>query len=306
LAALTAQDRVDAALKPLVDHPERWTLHVPMYLNTFCFAYHLANSLAKKGSPDRLNLNFVTDEWWREHPTFMYRTDVEIFVAVRSTIKKLAAKGHNDLREVEFTKYAQAYLFSRNGRQTSSTVSPFIVTDIPQTVELLKTEWSRTSPQWLQRLNISDVTRMPVRSAWDRHIGDLFDSSPKIYAFSAPMTHLFFAQSSGSSPKYALIDETTAPIPTYYVIRCNTGVPLQHVRAIEQAILAYYSVVFDPLQAAQVIDARLAEKYAQMAITSGQPNPFPEVYPGDAAAGLAKGAGLADRYVEILNRHHRP
>jgi hypothetical protein len=303
--AAVPQDAVRDALRPLLDHPERWTLHVPMYLNTFCFAYHLASYLSQRGmTPKELDFQFVNDEWWRGHPTFMYRTDIEIFVAVEEMVQKLASQGHKILERIPFTKYSQAHVFFRLGPRGAG--EPIIVTDVPQTVAIMKKQWGASPPSWVQQWSIKDIAGLDVRQAWSRTISDLFDRRPKIYAVSAPMTQILLARSTGSQKKYEATGAQTQPIQTFYVLRCNPGVPPQHVKALADGISDYYRLVLNPKFNNSLIDDKLADAYARLAMTGGQPNPFPEVYPGsDQAPGVANGE-LGRRYAAILDRHHVP
>ena len=101
------QTKLKAAdvLAPLLRNHAAWTLHYPMYVNTFCLAYHLVASL--RASNPLLQPNVIRNEWWQGRPQFTYRTDIEIFVAVDTTKVEIKHEGHriDDDQVIEFTRY---------------------------------------------------------------------------------------------------------------------------------------------------------------------------------------------------------
>ena len=292
------------ALDPFLSDRIGWTLHFPMYVNTFCLAHHLAIGLAasNKSAAD-IDQHFVLDDWWRGSPTFMYRTDIEIFVGVDEAIERLRCRGHKILEKVKFTNYDQHSVFTRTLNNAGD--HPIVVTDIITTAKKLREDWKKKSPAWLPRYGASDPATLEICNSWSRTIGSLIEKRKKIYIFGAPMTQILLAQ-SGSKGSYIARKASAPAIPTYYVFRCNAGVPDADIRELKTAIERYYAIIFGSDDAVRESGIALPRDYARLAMSSGQPNPFPEIYraTGPNAAPPDEGL-LTERYAEMLKRHHQ-
>lgn len=293
---------IDDALAPFLDGRIGWTLHFPMYLNTYCLAHHLAERIRDRA---RIDAQLILDDWWRGSPRFRYRTDIEIFVGVDDSIAKLEARGHKDLRTVEFTQYCQGAVFTRR-RTDQHADNPILVTDIEPTAQKLRAEWQENPPAWLSEYGVTRPDELEICSAWSRSIGSLHESRRKIYVFGAPMTQILTVQSGGDTQPYQTRDAGSDAIPTFYIFRCNAPLPENDVSLLCEAIRQYYAAIFSSDAAVKQSGIKLPQNYARLALSSGQANPFPEIYPASASAPLEMDSladELTDRYFQILRRH---
>jgi len=303
---MAADDALYNALEPLLNRSIPWTLHFPMYVNTYCLAHHLASGLKRLGlGAEAIDRHFVSDDWWRGCPTFMYRTDIEIFVAVDLVLKRLGALGHSVPEKVAFTRYRQEWVFTRDNR-ASAAGKPILVTDTEPTVDILKSSWGKSPPSWLASYGVGDVKDLEVCTAWSRSIGTFFEERKKIYVFGAPMTQIMYSQSI-ASPEYTCQKASISPIKTYFAFRCNAGVRDADLRTLSSALANYFQELFSKPDPVLASGYSLPRNYARFAMSSGQPNPFPEVYPASGAAQprkTSRGRDLPQRYYDILKRHH--
>ncbi|MDB5470161.1 MAG: hypothetical protein JWR84_1721 [Caulobacter sp.] len=310
----TVPSPIRRILAPFLRHAKSWTLHYPVYLNTFCLAHHLAACFAEKGvGADDIRQHFVRNDWWHGRPRFNYKTDIEIFVGVEETIDDLKKSGHQigGIQMIEFTSYNVAHVFQRldgngNPRPNSNGLPPIIVTDVYTTAKLFRESICDGSLSAPGILTSADAESAVIRNSWDREIGDFFAENPKIYLFGAPMTHILLENSKNfcSAPKYEKQDIAMKSIKTYYVMRCNSPIRDGMVISLGKAIKEYYDYLYSHTDA---VDPSLPDRYARIALTSGEANPFPEIYQFERSAGprpLTQTASLVDRYRDILARHH--
>jgi hypothetical protein len=69
----------------------------------------------------------------------------------------------------------------------------------------------------------------------------------------------------------------------------------------------YYELIFQPNQAEVLLHPLVAERYARIASTVGQPHPFPEIHdlhhPNDRTS--RKLDELNELYAQLLREHHQ-
>jgi hypothetical protein len=284
-----------------------------MYVNTYCLAHHLAAGLSDLGkSCEEIDRHFVLEDSWRGLPQFTYRTDIEIFVGVDQTITNLRDRGHKKLHEVQFTKYCQRKAFIRtcadNEESTRFDIKPpLLVTDIVPSAEIVREKWVSSPPLWLSNYDACAQNNLEIIQSTDRSIGSLLQTRKKVYIFGAPMTQIMLAQ-SGIGCKYEEKDADAPAIPTYYVLRCNAEVPKEDVSALKSSMAQYYNEIYSSATEIKSSGFALPRNYARLALSSGQPNPFPEIYPAEKVnlcAASDIGQTLTDRYQDMLMRHHQ-
>ena len=94
----------------------------------------------------------------------------------------------------------------------------------------------------------STKSRVEIRNAWERELNDLTAPNPKIYLFGAPMTYILSQNTEsiiGSLAKYESFPSKLTPVPTYYVLRCNSPKAERLVEEIGESIKTYYRSILD-------------------------------------------------------------
>ena len=302
--------QIASVLEPFLERKD-WTLHYPLYVNTFCLAYHLAALVAVRFGSEAVRDHFIRHDWAHGMPAFTYRSNIEIFVGVHETLKKLEELGHDSksFQSVAFTGYSLKRIFVRKDRPHEGPM--LLITDVRENAQRLLRSWREVPPN-LGDIGTIDPDPQMIRDSRDRGLHDFFDDCRKMYLFSAPMEWLLELQ---TGDKYLVCPIPTEVIDTAYLFRCNLPISASRVKELQRAVRDYYGLIYSD-QMEQFVSPDMANHYGRIANSSGQPNPFPEVTKLilDDRIALEQESRkhdkvndelvMQDRYVKILKTYH--
>ncbi len=297
-----------------------WTFHYPVFMNTFCFAFHLSEALKIKKRDklcrDEFSKRFVRHDWTTPLPEFGYDTDIDIFIGIKGVVEEAEKQGHSiDKYQVEpFTRYNPCEVFiQKNVAGSSEKIDEnntlLFITDVETTAMELKEQWEHTEiPNEISDAFPGVTTEhIEIRNSTKRCFSDLVSTRQKIYVFSAPMSWYF----RENKDKYEQVTVSIEPIETSMIFRVNSGVDKRQVIELASATREYYRYIFDTKNRKKLTD-NLCGSYSRIAKTIGQQHPFPELavpkqyIEQEFRTNMTKNSSLPLRYWDILDRHHEP
>lgn len=286
-----------------------WVVHYPVFMNTFCFAHHLAQTAAQNlpnPTEEYFRTRFIRHDWSNLLPSFTYTSDVEMFVGLDEAIIEARSQGHmiQDFAVFPFTDYNQSEIFVRRyPTQSQNSEKTYLITDVEVTARSMLKRWKEEG-----RLPLEMTAELPnlkpqdiiIRSSSSRCIRDLVGTHQKIYLMSAPMSWYF----SQNKTKYTSIPITSEPVSTNIVIRANSGIAEKQVNHFIKDLKTYYSSIYNGGSNVDLINEDLCKAYARMAKTIGQQHPFPDLAAPPAYRPKDVDEPPSIRYQKILDKHH--
>jgi len=322
------------ALDALLPHSGQWAFHYPIFLNTYCLAFHLGRLLFQKyGDIDSVRKALRRQEHWARAEkdrtktpeqllvdAFAEKYKVELFIAGEDQITKMRALSGGHIEMIPFTSYRLRWVLLHRKKvadhlgvaqrevdvRTYDDLVAFIqkkkigklciVTDVEPTAKQFVNDFRR-------RLGPTHKVNFTIRDYWTREEADFYDLTPKLYVFSAPLLSILKQFTS----KYCVVDvESFPPFETYVgaYVRPKTSDSL--VNDVATGVSRYFRDVFDLAGTVDTLNQRtlppwwigVGQRYSRMAHSARQPDPF-------AAQPRIK-ANVQDdlNYLRILSLHH--
>ncbi len=321
------------ALQALGSDIGKWVFHYPVYINTFCLAYHLAELL--DGRVENMRHYLVPHDWSQGIPHFLHTADVEFFIATEPMIEEVREQT-NCVEGREFTKYRVGSIFVNRARlkrtldhelsdiqdieslealvrlllSIRNIKDLIVITDVPQSARLFAEELEKLFAKFsTSGSSVKNIT-IRIRGYWQRDMTDLFERIiPKIYLFSAPIAAIFEDRRARYIP--IDIDKSVPNIPTFVAARYAADIEDIEVQKMLDCIETYYKNLFDA--AADAVRCNSVPKwaknlscyYGRHAESSRQMNPFSQfgaLLSDDGHPTNVKARDL--EYLKILDRHH--
>jgi hypothetical protein len=317
-------------LLPLRSHLGDWVFHYPVFLNTYCLAFHLGRlvfEIAKDQDPVLKSLK-RQDHWavTNKSPeqavrdSFTEKHKVELFIAGEEMITKLKIVGEK-ITTIPFTSYRlRSVLLHRQKTALQAGIKDertldiktyddlvtfvrstrikkfYIITDVPPTAKEFKADL-------LSKSGAAQRVDFQIRDYWSREEGDFYDTTPKLYVFSAPLLSILKTLKS----KYCVVDVASfAPFETYVGAKIRAGTPDKLVADVTSSISQYFSAVFALANTVDALQPKTIPAwwrgagrcYSRAADSSRQPDPFPK-----AKYSLTPQTADDLAYLRILKQH---